>query len=366
MKVGLVMIVKNEEAVIERALLSAKPFISTYVIVDTGSTDRTKEIIASTMADISGQLIDRPWLSFGHNRTEALTLCDGQMDWAIMLDADDNLAGTVPPAEVWTKTEIDAFMIKIKHGSIIHQRTQVFRTGLGWAYEGVVHEFPVCKSKERTAIAMLPPETFMETRCEGARSSDPEKYLKDANLLETALLKDPTDHRTLFYLAQSYRDAGKPEIARRYYQRNLDLSGGWDQERYITILNLIHLVDTQEEKLRLTWMAVELCPDRLEAQHAYIRQRRALGLPLTQQCYAIAAISNSRKVNAVHLFVTPSVYEWGMDDELAVAAFATQRYRESYDASTRCILMAPEEPMRAIAIKNARGALEKMAHRHDP
>jgi hypothetical protein len=34
--VGLVMIVKNEAAVIERALLSAKPFISTWLIVDTG------------------------------------------------------------------------------------------------------------------------------------------------------------------------------------------------------------------------------------------------------------------------------------------------------------------------------------------
>ena len=360
MKVGLVMIVKDEEAVIERALLSAKPFISTYVIVDTGSTDRTKEIIASVMADISGQLVDRPWLSFGHNRTEALALCDGQMDWAIMLDADDSLAGTIPPVEIWT-TDIDAFMIKIKHDSIVHQRTQIFRTGLGWAYEGVVHEYPVCKSKGKTAIAMLPPETYMDTRCEGARSKDPEKYLKDANLLETALLKNPTDHRTIFYLAQSYRDAGKPEIARRYYQRYLDIGGGWDQERYITLLNLIHLVETQEEKLRLTWMGIELCPDRLEVQHAYIRQRRALGLPLTQQCYAIAAISKGRKSGATHLFAIPSIYEWGMDDELAVAAFATQRYRESYDASLRCVLMAPEESMRAIATTNARGALEKMS-----
>jgi glycosyltransferase involved in cell wall biosynthesis len=42
--VGLVMIVKNEEAVLERALRSALPFISTYVIVDTGSTDSTKDI----------------------------------------------------------------------------------------------------------------------------------------------------------------------------------------------------------------------------------------------------------------------------------------------------------------------------------
>jgi hypothetical protein len=357
-RIGLVMIVKNEEAVIERALLSAKPFISAYVIIDTGSTDRTKEIIAKTMSDISGQLLDRPWISFGHNRTEAIALCDGQMDWAIMLDADDNLAGTVPPPEVWTNAIIDAFILRIHHGSIIHQRTQIFRTGIGWAYEGVVHEYPVCKGKEKTTIAMLPPETYMETRCEGARSNDPEKYLKDAQLLETVLLKNPTDHRTLFYLAQSYRDAGQPEVARRYYQRNLDVSGGWDQERYMTMINLIGLVESQEEKLRLTWAAIELCPDRLEAQHAYLRQRRTLGLPLTQQCYAIASIAKNRKPGPTNLFAIPSIYEWGMDDELAVSAFATQRYRESYDASVRCAMTAPEQPMRDNALKNAKAAFE--------
>jgi glycosyltransferase involved in cell wall biosynthesis len=214
MKVGLVMIVKDEEAVIERALLSAKPFISTYVIVDTGSTDHTKEIIASVMSDMSGAVIDRPWVSFGHNRSEALALCDGKMDWAIMFDADDSLAGTVPPPSVW-QTEVDGFTLTCIHSSVRHQRTQIFKTGISWAYEGAVHEYAMCRSKT-AVLAALPPETYLITRCEGSRSKDPEKYLKDAYLLEKELLRKPDDHRTLFYLAQSYRDAGRNEEARRY------------------------------------------------------------------------------------------------------------------------------------------------------
>ena len=359
-RVGLVMIVKDEEAVIQRALLSAKPFISTYVIIDTGSTDRTKEIITETMADISGLLLDRPWVSFGHNRSEAIALCNGQMDWAIMLDADDSLAGAVPSAETWLRPEIDAFIISIHHGSIQHQRTQIFRTGIGWAYEGAVHEYPVCKGKSPTTIVMLPLETYMEARCEGSRSKDPEKYLKDAQLLEQELCKNPTNHRTLFYLAQSYRDAGQPEVARRYYQRNIDLPGGWDQERYISILNLMGLTESQEEKLRLTWLAIELCPDRLEAQHAYIHQRRMLDLPLTQQCYAIAAITKNRKIESSYLFATSYIYEWGMDNELAVSAFATRRYRESYDASLRCAMKAPDQSMRDNVLKNAKASFDNL------
>jgi tetratricopeptide (TPR) repeat protein len=356
-RVGLVMIVRDEEAVIERALQSAIPFISTYVIVDTGSSDRTKEIIQQVMVNIPGQLLDRPWISFGHNRTEALALCDNQMEWAIMLDADDNLAGTVPPITIW-ETAVDGFMIKAHHGSVIHNRVQIFRTGIGWFYEGVVHETPICKSAANPVLALLPSETYMVTRCEGYRSRDPEKYSKDAQLLESELCKNPTDHRTLFYLAQSYRDAGKPAEALRVYQRYNDLSGGWNQERYMVLVNLINLAKSQEEKVKFTWSAIELCPDRLEAQYMYLQQRRKLGLPLTQQCYAIAAITKNRKLGNTDLFLLSSVYEWGMDDELAIAAFSTKRYREAYEASMRCAILAPDNSMRENALSNARVAME--------
>ena len=161
------MIVKDEEAVISRALASAIPYINQWLIVDTGSTDNTKFIINTVMSGISGEIIDRPWVNFGHNRTEALELCKGRMDWAIMLDADDNLAGTVPPPSIWMNVNMDGFIMQIHHGSIVHQRVHIFRVASNWIYEGVVHEYPRCLRQEKPKLGILPPETFMETRCEG-------------------------------------------------------------------------------------------------------------------------------------------------------------------------------------------------------
>jgi hypothetical protein len=364
-KVGLVMIVKDEEAVITRALASAIPYINRWLIVDTGSTDNTKFIINNAMSGISGEIIDRPWVNFGHNRTEALELCKGRMDWAIMLDADDNLAGTVPPPSIWMNSQLDGFIMQIRHGSIVHQRVHIFRVASNWIYEGVVHEYPRCLRQENPSLGVLPPETFMETRCEGSRSRDPQKYLKDAALLESELQKRPNNGRILFYLAQSYRDAGRPVEAATYYKMHVNLSGSsaWPQETYMSLVNLIGLESDPSELMAYGWAALELCPDRLEASYFLMNRLRLLGHKPTQQLFALASVTKGRKMNRTSLFINASVYEWGFDDEFAVVAFATSHFTESYAASTRCAVNAPAAEMRENALRNLKitqDIIEKM------
>lgn len=74
--VCLVMIVKNESAIIERCLTSVMKIIDYVSISDTGSTDSTVEIIHRVCRDAvkTGQLkgynvMSHEWKHFGHNRT---------------------------------------------------------------------------------------------------------------------------------------------------------------------------------------------------------------------------------------------------------------------------------------------------------
>ena len=82
------MIVKNESKIIERCLKSVYHLIDTWCIVDTGSTDGTQDIIKEFLKDKPGELIERPWVNFGHNRNEALSLARRWGEWILLTDAD--------------------------------------------------------------------------------------------------------------------------------------------------------------------------------------------------------------------------------------------------------------------------------------
>ncbi len=54
--VCLSMIVKNEATVIRRCMESVRPIIDYWIIVDTGSTDGTQDVIREHLKDLPGEL----------------------------------------------------------------------------------------------------------------------------------------------------------------------------------------------------------------------------------------------------------------------------------------------------------------------
>ena len=84
--VSLTMIVKNEERNIGDCLKTAADLVGEIIVVDTGSTDRTKEIATS----MGAKVFDFPWCdNFAAARNEALSHATG--DWIFWLDADDRI-----------------------------------------------------------------------------------------------------------------------------------------------------------------------------------------------------------------------------------------------------------------------------------
>src|SRR5207253_1062817 len=110
-----------------------------------------------------------------------------------------------------------------------------------WRYEGVVHEYPVCADPDATE-GRIDGDYRIESRTLGSRSRAADKYQRDARLLLSALEKNPDDPRTVFYLAQSYRDAGDAHSALHWYRHRAAMPG-WSEETFYALLQCGSLLE---------------------------------------------------------------------------------------------------------------------------
>ncbi|AKS41245.1 tetratricopeptide repeat-containing glycosyltransferase [Wenzhouxiangella marina] len=320
--VCLVMIVRDEAHVIERCLRSVRPLIRRWCIVDTGSTDDTAERIEASLRDVPGQLHHRPWLDFGHNRSEAMALARGQGDWLLLIDADEELH-IEPGFCIPERPEIEAWQILQRPGGSANEfyLPRLLRADLPWRFEGVLHEYLACDRDFEQAVI---PGLSQTGHFDSARNQQPQrqKYLKDADVLRRALKQSPDHARYQFYLAQSLRDAGEREAAILAYRRRAGMAG-WDEERFCALLEVARLLELtgapHAELLAAYLGAWNARPQRAEPLVELARLHRQ------REEYALAQLFASRAVSLPRpddiLFLDAGVYQWRARDELAVASY---------------------------------------------
>ena len=322
------MIVRDEAGVVTETLDSIAPFIDYWVIVDTGSLDDTIELIRSYFVrrEIPGELHERPWRNFGANRTEALELAAGKADYTFVMDADDLLVGTPDLSELGA----DSYQLRFGTESVWWRR-QLFRSALPWRYEGVVHEYPTCE--EARTEERLGGEYHIVPRHLGARSEDPEKYARDAELLLEEHARKPDDTRTVFYLAQSYFSAGDPGRALPWYELRARM-GEFAEEVYFSLLRralcLKQLGRPIADVAQAFLDAWESRPARAEALCELATAYRGAEKFDLAYLYAKHA-SEIEFPDGDMLFLDASVYTWRSLDERAIAAYYLGRFQESYD-----------------------------------
>ena len=218
--VCLNMIVKNESKVIHRCLASVKNLIDYWVVVDTGSTDGTQKIIEESMSGIPGRLYERPWVHFAHNRNEALALAKNKGDYLLFIDADDYLKTS--DQFVMPDLNYDCYAIEFLHGGCRSVQVLFANNRIDWKWEGVVHETIDYSEASGTFLK----EIVKHSGLDGNRSGDmTKKYLRDAQLLETALKDEPDHSRNVFHLAGCYEAAEQNELALKNYEKRTTMQG---------------------------------------------------------------------------------------------------------------------------------------------
>lgn len=360
-KICLNMIVKDESRVIRRCLDSVKPIIDYWVIIDTGSTDGTQDIIKEHMKDIPGMLYERPWKNFGDNRTEALDLAQGKGDYILFMDADDIMVYE-EGFELFPLTQ-DYYAIWQGSEWFSFQKTQLVRSGLPWKWVGVTHEYLDCIVPYTSGLLQKVKYVLGD---DGARSRDPKKFLKNAQLLEEELKKDPNNSRYVFYLAESYKDAGEKAKALEWYQKRVDMKG-WDEEIFWSLFQIANM-------LREIGLAPSVVAEAYIEAHLF-RPHRAEPLYHLVDLYIWWNLydkgyeclkkgdSISKPLQKDALFSIDWIEDYGILFQRSVCAFHIGNYQEALDICDRLIAMKNlPDVWREQAITNRTIALEKLAN----
>jgi glycosyltransferase involved in cell wall biosynthesis len=325
MSICLCMIVRNEESNINKYLERNLSYFDTFCIVDTGSDDNTIEAIVSVAkkANKQGLVHKSKWINFEQNRNECLCLSRNVAEWLFMMDADDSIYGEKFGAVLSAKYK--GYYIKSVFGGdlMISSRVHIFNNAFEWRYKGVVHEYPYCEAEG--SIGKLDEETYLCARTEGFRSTNKDKYKDDALLLESELLSNPDCDRarTLFYLAQSYLNAGNDEQAKRNYLARAEF-GGWREEVYVSYMKLISLTNDADEIIQYAWKAQTAVPSRKDAVYLALQFARKNNV-FREELFALGYAYKDCPLDATHLFVEAIAYGWSYWDELSLMCYYTDR-----------------------------------------
>ncbi|MBV8615174.1 MAG: glycosyltransferase [Acetobacteraceae bacterium] len=361
MSISLSMIVKDEARVVARCLASVRPLIAHWSIVDTGSTDGTRDVIRNVLGDLPGTLHERPWRDFASNRNEALELARPHGDYVLTIDADDTLE--YAPGFRMPRLTHDSYELRILDASVLYARTHVVRSALPWRWRGVLHEFIACEAPQQGGGTI--PGVWMRRNHDGARRRSACTYQRDAAVLEAALRAE-TDpfmrSRYTFYLAQSYRDSGQREKSVETYLARAEL-GFWNEEVFVSLLSAGRLMRDLGRPFEATRAVLEracaVCPWRAEALYAAAQLCTANARH--PESYEFAKRGLGLSLPAGGLFVEPWIYEWGLLDAFAVSAYWARRYTDSMDAGLRLLSEGRlPESERGRVVANLRFAFEKL------
>ena len=271
-KVSLCLIAKNEEGNLATCLPSAADLVDEMIVVDTGSTDRTKEVAAS----LGARVFDFAWQdSFAAARNESLRHASG--DWVLWLDADEHFDDDNRAKFRALRTRLDgedaAYVMAQRSTpeNALDSATEVYQVRLfrnhpaiRWSYR--VHE-QILPALRRAGH----PVHWTGIGIAHTGYLDPalrrQKNERNLRLLLLEEREQPDDSFTLFNLGWVYQEMGQPARALDYLQCSLAGCAPGDslvRKLYALMVHGHQRLGRPEDALAACRAGRARCPDDVE------------------------------------------------------------------------------------------------------
>lgn len=237
--ISLCMIVKNEEESLDKCLASVAQIADEIIIVDTGSTDRTKEI-ASKYTDL---IYDYTWKDdFSAARNFAFD--KATKDYILWLDADDYIENGDREKFIRLKnnfeTSIDSVTMKYiisrdENGNPLFYsvRNRLVKRVNNFRWYGKVHEYLEVYGNIYDSDISIVHNKVKQT------------FDRNIQIYEEMLKKgDIFTPRDLFYYANELCDHKRYNEAIEYYNRFIDTNRGWIEDILYSLGKLADCYET--------------------------------------------------------------------------------------------------------------------------
>lgn len=231
--VAVIVMVKNEEAILGRLLQSVAPFATTLFVCDTGSTDGTQQVVARSWPTLDYEF---KFIGKFHNFETSRNLCmdaarawmPTHIQWLLLPDADFTLA-LQPGLPLVMPQEFDLNIMQIRPNNALPLLVSARAFFGSCRYRLWTHEVLDCCNDSTTTKTGYYAPLYWVDHSDGA--SRPDKLRRDINLLEEwiyhynrTLAKSPTERRqdlygrALYYLARAHEDSGALDEALDLYR----------------------------------------------------------------------------------------------------------------------------------------------------
>lgn len=256
--ISVCMIAKNEERYIENCLIALRKYDWEIVVVDTGSTDRTKE----TAQKYADKVLDFPWTN-DFSAARNFSISQASHDAILILDCDEYL----------TQIELDEicdffrnypdctgritirnlFRSNNTQTASLDYVERVFRRS-AFHYRYPIHEQLSAKDGMPHKTLTLP-ITIEHYGYDLTPEEQQKKAKRNIDLLLSHLEKEPDNPYVLFQIGQTFFMFGDYESACPYFSRSLALEGSNEKEYMHLLLtsygySLLH-TEQLEEALHL-------------------------------------------------------------------------------------------------------------------
>lgn len=370
-KLALNFICKDEEHVIERMLNSSNGILDLIVAVDTGSTDKTIDLIKKFGIDnnIPTYVFERPFDTFDKCRNFAMDKLREtvkELNWnsdrvhGMWYDCDEQLM--IEPGFDKNQFTNDLYMINTFIGQMKYTRNTFFKVSKPFRWYGVVHEFIVCD--DQNISSGLATDIAVNVSMDGNswKSNIPSKYLSHSHKLESYIANNRQDPRWIFYTAQSYHDSAsmpdnieenKERLRRslKYYKERTERSDGYVEEIYYAHYRMGSIMKTLEEPWNLTMQqclkAYSVDPLRGESIKLIIDYYLQMGEWNLAYLYTKFGYENFHNKNPYPtrlLFVEELLYTWKFAEVHAAACFYTGRKDEAKKVYEQMVELTKTNP----------------------